>query len=221
MKLARGIEKRLENLVDGVSASVFRGRLHPVAIASRLLRQLDFLAEESAVGPQVPNDLTVVLHPADLDPSLVVADLEHELATAVTVAARVEGWRLIGPVEVHIETSDEVPRGVIQCAGDMTRGRMEPWAQLIAEDASAVVPISMNRTLIGRALECDVRIPDANVSRHHATIVRMGDAVHITDLGSSNGTYVNGDRISDVPVMLVPGAQLVIGGRPFTYRMVA
>ena len=221
MRLARGIEKRLENLVDGVSASVFRGRMHPVAIASRLLRQLDFLAEDSPVGPQVPNDLTVVLHPSDLDSELVVADLERELATVVTDNARMEGWRLVGPVEVHVATSDAVPRGVIQCAGDMMPGRIPPWAQLIAEDASAVVPISMNRTLIGRALDCDVRITDTNVSRHHAAIVRIGDAVDITDLGSSNGTYVNGDRISDVPVALVPGAQLIIGGRPFTYRMVA
>ena len=46
MKLARGIEQRLENLVDGVSASVFRGTMHPVTIASRLVRQLEFLAED-------------------------------------------------------------------------------------------------------------------------------------------------------------------------------
>ena len=43
---------------------------------------------------------------------------------------------------------------------------------------------------------CDVNIDDSEVSRRHAAIRREGDAVVIEDLGSTNGTFVNGERIS-------------------------
>jgi len=220
MNLARGIEKRLENLVDGVSASVFRGRMHPVTIASRLVRQLDFLALDSAAGTEIPNDITVVLNPADLDPAVDLEELQNELAAVVEAAAAQQAWRLVGPVEVYIETSQEVPTGILQCAGASVRGPMSPWGQLIADDGSAVVSLSMNRILIGRALDCDIRFSNSEVSRHHTIVIRTGSTVEVTDLGSANGTWVNGDRISDRPVTILPGDLLVVGGLPFTYRSV-
>jgi FhaA, N-terminal domain/FHA domain len=220
MNLARGIERRLENLVDGVSASVFRGKMHPVTIASRLVRQIDFVAFETSAGKQIPNDLTVVIHPADLDPAIDVAALETELDEVVTVAARENGWRLVGPVEVHLETSVDVPRGILECAGDSLPGHLEPWGQLIASDGSVVIPLAMNRTLIGRALDCDVRFSNAEVSRHHVVIARVGDQVVLRDVGSSNGTWVNNDRVAAKPVTLLPGSAVTLGNIPFTYRLV-
>lgn len=220
MNLARGIEKRLENLVDGVSASVFRGRMHPVTIAGRLVRQLDFLALDSAAGTEIPNDITVVINPSDLDPDLDLEELQNELAAVVEEAAAQNAWRLVGPVEVYIETSQEVPTGILQCAGSSVPAPMNPWGQLIADDGSAVVALSMNRILIGRALDCDIRFSNSEVSRHHATVVRTGSAVDIADHGSANGTWINGDRISDQPVTILPGDHVVVGGLPFTYRSV-
>ena len=220
MNLARGIEKRLENLVDGVSASVFRGRMHPVTIASRLVRQLDFLATDGPAGTEIPNDITVVLNPADLDPELDLEDLQNELAAVVEEAAAQNAWRVVGPVEVYVETSPEVPTGILQCAGSSVPGQMDPWGQLIADDGSAVVPLSMNRILIGRALDCDIRFSNSEVSRHHATVIRTGATATITDHQSANGTWINGDQISDRPVPIVPGDHVVVGGLSFTYRTV-
>ena len=49
--------------------------------------------------------------------------------------------------------------------------------------------------LLGRGEDCDLALHDAEVSRHHCTIrIRGGEAV-VSDLGSSNGTFVNGNRI--------------------------
>jgi hypothetical protein len=220
MSLARGIEKRLENLVDGVSASVFRGTMHPVTIAGRLVRQLDFLAHESAAGTEIPNDITVVLNSADLDSAVDLEELQNELAAVVESAAVENAWRLIGPVEVYVETSPDVPTGILECAGSSVRGPMDPWGQLIADDGSAVVPMAMNRILIGRALDCDIRFSNSEVSRHHAVVVRKSSTVEISDVRSANGTWVNGDRISERPVTLLPGDQVVIGGLPFTFRTV-
>jgi len=220
MNLARGIEKRLENLVDGASASVFRGRMHPVTIAGRLVRQLDFLAHDGPAGTEVPNDITVVLNPADLDPDLDLEELQNELAAVVEAAATEHAWRLVGPVEVYVETSPDVPTGILQCAGSSVRAPLPPWGQLIADDGSAVVPLAMNRILIGRALDCDIRFSNSEVSRHHAAVVRSGSTVEIADLGSANGTSINGDRITDLPVPILPGDHVVVGGLPFTYRSV-
>lgn len=221
MNLARGLEKRLENLVDGVSASLFRGHMHPVTMAGRLIRQLDFLAVETPAGTEIPNDLTIVINPSDLDPSLDVGALESELASVVEDAARTSGWRLVGPVEVHLETSAEVPTGILECAGSSVRGHIEPWGQLIADDGSAIVELGMNRSLIGRALDCDVRFSNSEVSRHHAVIVREGEIASVQDLQSSNGTWVNGVRLDTSPVSVLPGDRVVFGVLPFTFRAVA
>lgn len=218
MKLARGIEQRLENLVDGVSASVFRGTMHPVTIASRLVRQLEFLAEETPRGVQIPNDIAVAINQNDLDPTIDLEGLAQELEAVVTSAAREQGWRLVGPVEVEIGTSAKVPRGIVQCAGEPIPGPLEPWAHLISADGGAVVPLAMNTTLLGRSLDSDVRFANSEVSRAHALISRKGSRAFVSDLGSSNGTFVNGDRVTNRPVQVLPGAVITFGDLDFTLR---
>jgi hypothetical protein len=54
-----------------------------------------------------------------------------------------------------------------------------------------------NMTVIGRREDCDLRIPVSDVSRKHCRLVRTDDGIRIEDLGSSNGTFVNGERIQE------------------------
>ena len=63
--------------------------------------------------------------------------------------------------------------------------------------------------LIGRGLECDIRLDDSEASRRHAEIVREGSVIQLNDCGSRNGTYVNGARIERVK--LIPGDVCRIG----------
>jgi len=67
------------------------------------------------------------------------------------------------------------------------------------------------RLRIGRGDEADVRISDHRVSRLHAEIERVGDAIQITDLDSSNGTLVNGVPIFR-PTKLSPEDTITFGG---------
>jgi hypothetical protein len=66
--------------------------------------------------------------------------------------------------------------------------------------AGARVPISGQRVTIGRLSSCNVTIEDSTVSREHAALVRRGDRWWVVDLGSTNGTSVNGVQAAEQPV---------------------
>lgn len=73
------------------------------------------------------------------------------------------------------------------------------------------------RYVVGRKDECDIRIPVAHVSREHCE-VRIDDGrLVIRDLGSSNGTYVNRDRVQERE--LAPGDLVAVGPAVFVVRI--
>ena len=59
----------------------------------------------------------------------------------------------------------------------------------------------MKQLTIGRSKDNDITIDDASVSRHHATIIQTASGIVISDNGSSNGTFVNGNRIHGEKVL--------------------
>jgi pSer/pThr/pTyr-binding forkhead associated (FHA) protein len=63
---------------------------------------------------------------------------------------------------------------------------------------------------VGRASTCEVRLSDRTVSRRHAQLRRQGDRWRVVDLLSTNGTYVNGRRVSSAVVL--PGDEVSFGG---------
>lgn len=71
------------------------------------------------------------------------------------------------------------------------------------------------RFTIGRDTESDVFLDDVTVSRNHAVIVRRADGLHIDDLGSLNGSYVNRRRIESHK--LVDADELQIGKYKLTF----
>ena len=78
------------------------------------------------------------------------------------------------------------------------------------------LPLSGPRAVIGRSRECEVRVDDANVSRHHCEVVDEAGGWSVVDLGSTNGTELNGRRIdraglSDGDRITVGGTDLVFG----------
>ncbi len=64
--------------------------------------------------------------------------------------------------------------------------------------------LDQDEIIIGRSPECDMVIPDRKVSREHARLRKTPDGVVVEDLGSKNGTHVNGSPIND-PVLLQDG----------------
>lgn len=75
-------------------------------------------------------------------------------------------------------------------------------------------PLTKDRIIIGRKVNCDLRIPLTSVSRQHCEVLIDGDTVQVKDLGSSNGTYHNSVRVQEA--RLAAGDELVIGPVVFT-----
>jgi predicted component of type VI protein secretion system len=70
-------------------------------------------------------------------------------------------------------------------------------------------------TVVGRREDCDLRIPLGEVSRKHCRFIKDGEEIRIEDLGSSNGTFHNGERVREAK--LGPGDTVQIG--PVTFMV--
>lgn len=71
--------------------------------------------------------------------------------------------------------------------------------------------------MIGRQEGCQIRIPIAGISRTHCEVTVQGGAVTVKDLGSSNGTYVNQERVTEQS--LAAGDLISIGGQVFLVQV--
>lgn len=78
------------------------------------------------------------------------------------------------------------------------------------------IPLRGERLTIGRDESCDITVNDINVSRTHAELVSEGSGWAVEDSGSTNGTYVNDERISYL--RLVHGDIVTVGVSKFEYR---
>ncbi len=73
-----------------------------------------------------------------------------------------------------------------------------------------------DRKTVGRAPECDIRLPDQGVSRKHCTVENLGQRLEVTDLQSANGSFINGEPVEHG--FLGPGDELAVGPAVLTCR---
>jgi pSer/pThr/pTyr-binding forkhead associated (FHA) protein len=71
---------------------------------------------------------------------------------------------------------------------------------------------------LGRSRQCDVVIDDPNVSRHHAEVRPRSGTWVLIDLGSTNGSILNGKRIEQ-PEVIHPGDEIEIGTSVITFDL--
>jgi pSer/pThr/pTyr-binding forkhead associated (FHA) protein len=89
-------------------------------------------------------------------------------------------------------------------------------AELILPDGRRVA-VGAEPLVIGRLPECGVVLQDANVSRRHAELRRHGEEVVVTDLGSTNGTRVNGAPVREQ--VLSSGDEVSVGSTRLVFEM--
>lgn len=95
--------------------------------------------------------------------------------------------------------------------------RSSATPQLQAPDGQ-VLQLRAGRHTIGRLADCDLHLDDTTVSREHAAVVRRGETWWVLDLGSTNGTRVNGVSAAEHP--LSDGDHIEVGEVDVTYRVV-
>lgn len=208
----------MERFADGLSAAVFRGRMHPVDLANRLVRQADLLVADEPAGPSIPNHFNVSVSEADLDPKLNTAELVTELTQTLVATATDRGWRIGGPISVELQTDPSVGRGSIKCTATPIPAALAAWGTLNEHRGERTFDLSDNRCVVGRGETADVQLAEDEISRNHAVVFREGGALWIADLNSANGTSVNGRQISSDPVEIGSGDMLSFGPVTFSVR---
>jgi pSer/pThr/pTyr-binding forkhead associated (FHA) protein len=85
-----------------------------------------------------------------------------------------------------------------------------PKIQLITQDGTKLkFELKMDRATFGRAEGNDMVVPDTSVSSHHGEILLKGNDIEVVDLGSTNGTYFDGERVERVTIK--PGGKFKLG----------
>src|SRR3954447_26808896 len=194
----QGFEQRLERLVEGVFAKTFRSGLKPVEVGRRLTRDMDLHRTLGVNGPLAPNHFSVALAPADSEEFESFSEvLTRELAESVRDHARSEGYGFVGPVHVELHVDESLTQGQFLVASGFQEAPGGAAVGSIFLEDGRRIEIGEQPLCIGRMPECDVNLSDPNVSRRHAEVRRQGTGFVVVDLGSTNGTRVNGANVKE------------------------
>jgi DNA-binding winged helix-turn-helix (wHTH) protein len=195
---------------DGETREVFRdGR--PVHLSPKAFRLLELLLE---ARPRA-------LSKAEIHEKVWPDAFVSEATLASLVAEIREAIGEHGKDARHIRTVHGFGYSFAGSATEAPRESPHPktrssW-RLVWEHRA--IPLPEGETVIGRNPDTGIRIPSDGVSRHHARIVVAGPAATVEDLGSKNGTYLRGERISGA-APLRHNDVLRLGGQNLTVRFV-
>lgn len=195
----QSLERRLERMVVGVFSRGSRMSIRPIELGRRLVREMDDQRSVDVKGRRVvPNDFTVQLSPKDFEGFTEISDvLQTELVEAAREYARSEGYHFMGPVKVELSVDTEQKPGRFEVLAALRQAPDAPGAgagSLVLPSGQRIA-LSDTPVSVGRLSECTVPLNDQNVSRRHAEIRPNRQNYVVVDLGSTNGTMVNGTRI--------------------------
>lgn len=193
----KGFERRLERMIEGAFSMAFRSGLRPVELGRRLVREMNDNRSVDVRGRTVvPNAFTVELSAEDHAEFANISDtLGRELAEAAREHARDEGYHFLGPVEVVIAPSDAMRTGAFSIHGVLKEGQGGAGAGSLLLPTGDRIPLGEDTITIGRRPESTIVLADPNVSRAHAEVRPHGAGYLLVDLGSTNGSRVNGVRV--------------------------
>jgi hypothetical protein len=212
-------ERGLERVVNGAFAKTFKSGLQPLEVTSALRRELDTKAAVvSRDRILVPNDFTVRLSPEDyarmtgLGPALI-----DEFTQLVQQHAVAQRYSFAGGISITLQRDDALGTGTLRIDSANAKGEVS-WNPVL-DIGGKRFPLHKGRAVIGRGSDADVTIDDTGASRHHAQILWDGTRGELHDLGSTNGTSLNGQRITKAP--LPPDSVIEIGRTRIVFRVLA
>ncbi len=197
-----GFLTRLEQLIggqlEGLSRRLFGARVTPRMVAR---------AVEDAVvlrpGPDGRDVATnqVLVRLGDDDLAALAEQLsgtrrEAEQRIRRLVTAR--GWDLAGRPRVVLENTADLARGELTVTAEVIPG--PGAAELVRVGGGERYHLDAAAVVLGREPGCDIRLDADGISRRHARFEPRGDHWAVVDLGSTNGTAVNGTRVAMRPL---------------------
>lgn len=268
MSLAQRFERRLEGLVGGAFARVFKGQVEPVEIGTALQREASDKRNVMGNGQVLsPNRYRVTLSPSDYE-RLVPweVQLTSSLAELVQEYLDENRWSTIGDIEVYLALDEQLHTGVFGVAsrmesqapprrrphdslslpavpgvpiGDYAQpfapghdpyapvgsapapfrpqpapayhgppavpqpapppvappARHRPAASVVVDQTNQRFELRVGSNVIGRGTDADLQLMDQGISRRHLDIQFDGNFATAYDLGSTNGTTVNGHEV--------------------------
>jgi hypothetical protein len=219
MGLLDSFERGLERVVGGAFAKTFKSGVQPLEVAAALRRELDTKAAVvSRERILVPNILTVRLSPADHARMMSLGEaLTDELTQLLQQHAAAQHYTFPGGISITLEADHGCTEGVVLVDSESVKGRVA-WTPVVEIDGDRH-RLAHSRTVIGRGSEADITIADTGTSRKHIEILWDGERAQVTDLGSTNGSLLNGEPVSRA--VLLPDSVIEIGRTRIVFRVLA
>ena len=197
MSFLAKIEQFCAAFIERTFAKTFPSDLEPAQIARKLVATMEAQTRDDEGGPHAPGSYAVYVSAVDFERlSEHQTYLEGAWAQLVRdLAARV-GVTLDDEARVVMASRTRVPLGAIDVEVAGAAKRAKSFSLRTVEGVPPDGIYAIARTLrIGRSDESEIVLLDPSVSRVHAVVeVGAGEAV-VRDLGSTNGTFLNGRRI--------------------------
>ncbi len=230
MGMLQRFESRLEHAVSGAFAKAFRSAVQPVELAAALQREVDNSAQILSRNRRlVPNTFHVELSPMDYDRlSPYQETLTTELIEMLREHADEQHYVFAGQVTIDLGEEQDLVTGRFRVRSSATAsvsggGRAAAGGGDDTDRPAAVEvhgsrhAIPADGLVVGRGAEADLRINDPGISRRHAEFRLEGRQVSVTDLGSTNGTLVDGHKVQETS--LRDGARVRLGNTDLVVRV--
>lgn len=218
MGLLDNFERRLERAVNGAFSKTFRSGVQPLEITAALRHEIDVKAAVvSRDRILVPNEFEVLLSPADearmaeIGSSLIV-----ELTQLVKNHAAAQSYSFSGPVSVRVVADESLSVGLIRVVSNTVREEEVTWVPVVEVEGRQHT-LAKGRTVIGRGSDADITIQDTGTSRRHVEILWDGQRAQATDLGSTNGSKLDGLPLTKA--VLPPDSVVQIGRTRIVFRV--
>ena len=219
MGILDGFEKGLERLVTGAFSKTFKSELQPIEIGAAIKADMD--AKASVVSRDrilVPNAFTISLASDDFKRMQSLGDnLIAELADQIARHAHRQKFQLAGALSLKIAEDGSLNIGQVRVVSNTADVEVQ-WTPALDVAGTRYV-LTKARTTVGRDGSADIQVEDNGLSRQHFEILWDGKRGGVRDLGSTNGTKVNGRPITEIGVE----ADTVIsaGRTEFVFKVIA
>lgn len=217
MGILDNFEKGLERAVNGAFAKTFRSGLQPVELTSALRREMDTRA---AVVDRdrilAPNIFRLRMSPKDYERMTGIGDaLIDELTELVEKHATGQRYQFAGGISITLVEDESLTEGILNIESENVRGEVA-WTPVL-DIAGKRYPITKAHTVIGRGSDADITIDDTGISRKHVEVLWDGRHAQVRDLGSTNGSQLNGQPVKKA--VLQPDSVVSIGRTRIVFRV--